>query len=335
MRFLLSQNNQWYFICTSTVTYIVNVVKEIIKQDPQNQKNLRQFYTKTKIFGSFSFSHCIEDWNNLGEELRKFELTIQFKTKILSFIRCKENSVFKIHDTNRYELLNHFRFYFAHLNEHNFLHKFRATINSICCSGLETKTAFHCLLCCNLYCDLRIDLLNDIFVLNPTLKNLPHEKLLNILRYGLKDFSFNTNRSVSLALSLDFLYSEEHWMNKFLLKIVYMCVCSTWMRAYYDLSQCLVQHHVKFLLFCIILAWFFWHFYVDVCLGNLNQRYRKKGTWSIFLNLLTLLKVPTVRLKRSMGLEVLSVASILLFMLTRDLCMDQLNFSKAWIIIEF
>ena len=49
----------------------------------------------------------------------------------------------------------------------------------------------------------------------------------------------------------------------------------------------------------------------------------------MFLNLLTLLKVPIVKLKRSMGLEVLSVASIRLLMLTRDLCMDEMNFSKA------
>ena len=80
----------------------------------------------------------------------------------------------------------------------------------MCCSGLETKTTLHYLLCYNLYCDLRIQLLNDICVLNPTLKNLSHEKLLNILWYGLKDFSFNTNKNVLLALSFDFLYSEEN-----------------------------------------------------------------------------------------------------------------------------
>ena len=57
--------------------------------------------------------------------------------------------------------------------------------------------------------------------LSPTLKNLSHEKLLNIL-YGSEEFSFNPNKkiisvqlsfwkylNVSLALSFDILYTKE------------------------------------------------------------------------------------------------------------------------------
>ena len=72
----------------------------------------------------------------------------------------------------------------------------------------------------NLYSDLRTELLNDICALNPTLKNLSHEKLLNILLYGSEDFSFNINKkiirstvkflNVSVALSFDLLYSKEY-----------------------------------------------------------------------------------------------------------------------------
>ena len=36
----------------------------------------------------------------------------------------------------------------------------------MCGSGLEPETTFHYLLRCNLYCDLRTELLNDICALN-------------------------------------------------------------------------------------------------------------------------------------------------------------------------
>ena len=95
--------------------------------------------------------------------------TVQFKTKILSFIRSKENSIFKIHDTDGIKLLNRLRLHFSHLNEHKFRHNFRATMHPMCSCGLEPEATFHYF--CNLYSDLRTELLNDIIALNPTLKN--------------------------------------------------------------------------------------------------------------------------------------------------------------------
>ena len=51
------------------------------------------------------------------------------------------------------------------------------------------------------------------------------------------------------------------------LKIICIYVYSTWMQVYYDLFQCWVQYRVGFtFLRCI---------YVDVCLWNVNQYYRK------------------------------------------------------------
>ena len=156
-------------------------------------KGLRQFSTRTKIFESSVFPYCITEWNNLSEEVRKIKSTAQFKTKILSFIRPKENSIFKIHDINGIKLLNRLRYHFSHLNEHKFRHNFRATIDPMCSCGLEPEATLHYLLRCNLYSDLRTELLNDICNLNSTLKKLSHEKLLSINLYGSEDFSFKTS----------------------------------------------------------------------------------------------------------------------------------------------
>ena len=113
-----------------------------------------------------------------------------------SFIRPKENSIFKILDINGIKRLNRLRLHFSQLNEHKFRHNFRATIDPLCRCGLERETTLHYLLGCNLYSDLRTELLNDVCALNPTLKNLSHEKLLNILLYGSENFSFNTTKKI-------------------------------------------------------------------------------------------------------------------------------------------
>ena len=112
------------------------------------------------------------EWNNLIEELRKIKSTVQFKTKILSFIRLKENSIFKIQNINGIKLLNRLSLHFSHLNEHKFWHNFRATIDPMCSCGLEPETTLHYLLRCNLYSDLRTELPNEICALNPALKKI-------------------------------------------------------------------------------------------------------------------------------------------------------------------
>ena len=99
-----------------------------------NQKNLRPFSIKTKIFESSFFPYCIKEWNNFCEELRKIKS---------DFIRLKENSIFKIHDINGIELLNRPRLHFSHLNEHKFRQHFRATIDPTCSCAIEPETTLH------------------------------------------------------------------------------------------------------------------------------------------------------------------------------------------------
>ena len=143
-------------------SYISYCDEGVYRTRSANQKNLRQFSTRTKIFESSFFPYCIKERNNLSEELRKIKSTVQFKTKILSFIRSKENSIFKIDDINGIKLRNRLGLHFSHLNEHKFPHNFRATIDPMCSCGLEPETTLHYLLRCNLYSDLRTEFL--IFV---------------------------------------------------------------------------------------------------------------------------------------------------------------------------
>ena len=63
----------------------------------------------------------------------------------------------------------------------------------------------------NLYSDLRTELLNDICALNPTLKKLSHEKLLNILLYGSENLSFNNNKKI-IKSTIKFLKTSAHFI---------------------------------------------------------------------------------------------------------------------------
>ena len=52
----------------------------------------------------------------------------------------------------------------------------------------------------------------DICALNLTLKNLSHEKLLNILLYGSENFSFNINKKI-VKSTIKFLKTSERFIS--------------------------------------------------------------------------------------------------------------------------
>ena len=144
-------SNKIFFFREKMVFYLyiyshlsVTVVKEFMKQDQQIKRTLDNFLQEQKcLFESFFFPYCIKEWNNFIEELLKTESTLQFKTKILSSIKPKENSIFKIHDIDGIKLLSPIRLHFSYLNEHKCWHNFRATIDPMCSCGLEPETPLH------------------------------------------------------------------------------------------------------------------------------------------------------------------------------------------------
>ena len=78
----------------------------------------------------------------------------------------------------------------------------------MCKCGLETELTLHFLLRCRLYSTIRIELLDDIYPLAPSLTNYPNEKRLNILLYGSEYFSVKTNQSI-LKSTIKFSKSSE------------------------------------------------------------------------------------------------------------------------------
>ena len=192
---------------------LVTVVKEFTEEDQQIKKTLHNSRQEQKYLGHPFYLIVLKSQIILVQRFRKLNQQFNLKQKFC-FIRPKENSIFKFHDINGIKLLNHLRLHFSHLKEHKFWHNFRAAIDPMCSCGLEPETTIHYLLCCNLYSDLRTELLNDVCALNQTLKNLPGEKLLNILLYGLEDFSFDTNEKI-IKSTIKFLKTSEHSLPPF------------------------------------------------------------------------------------------------------------------------
>ena len=62
-------------------------------------------------------------------------------------------------------------------HEHKFWQNFNNTVDPMSTGGLEPKTAIHYLLHCNLYSTKILDLLNNVYILNTSLKITPIKSL--------------------------------------------------------------------------------------------------------------------------------------------------------------
>ena len=159
-------------------TYHNAVSEEAYLTRSTTQNKIKPIPARTKMFENSFFPYCIKEWSKLNDKIRNIESINKFKVAIR---RPKANSVFDIHDTNGIKLLSRLRLNFSHLNKHKCRHNFNDRVDPMCTCGLEPETTLHYLLRCSLFSTQRLELLNNVFILMPSIKN---EKLLNVLLYG-------------------------------------------------------------------------------------------------------------------------------------------------------
>ena len=80
----------------------------------------------------------------------------------------------------------------------------------MCSCGFEPETTDHYLLRCKLYTDLRLDLLNNIYIINQSLKNFSEEQLVNVLLFCSEKFTLHTNANI-LKRTNEFLKATERF----------------------------------------------------------------------------------------------------------------------------
>ena len=102
-----------------------------------------------------------------------------------------------IHDPADVKLLSRLWLKFRHLNDQKFRHNFKDALNPMCDCGSEIETD-HFFLRCPFFAMNRQKHLNDLLKIDPSLRNLKDELLLDIILYGFDKYKDTVNKEILL-----------------------------------------------------------------------------------------------------------------------------------------
>ena len=117
------------------------------------------------------------------------------------------------------------------------------------------------LLCCHFYYTFRLELLNDIYTLNPSLKSYSDNNLLNAPLYGAETFTSSVNIEILICV-ISFFKKSYHFSGPW--------SCS-WTNIVFMLSNVQKLHKavcdlcMMCVLFCSVLILFFIFYYFYFC----------------------------------------------------------------------
>ena len=192
-------------IKTQKPLYLFNLI-------PPNLNSLRHLNTYsvmrcTNNYFENSFIHyVVREWNRLSSEIHNSISCQEFRKSLLSFIKSNCYSLFSIHHSFGVSVLVRLRLGFSHLRQHKFRHNFHDTLNTLCSCNLEPQTILHYLLCCQKFSPIRLALINDLNVIDPTISRLNKTALANILLYR------DSIKSTSVYIVVvDLIYSIYIW----------------------------------------------------------------------------------------------------------------------------
>ena len=182
-------------------SYLKSIVPSFVSSRDIHSNIIRQFKTNSLYFASSFFPYCINEWNNLSQEIREISTVSKFKQELLSFIRPKGNEVFQVFDPGGLKLLSRLRLNLSHFREHKFNHKFSDTLVPLCsCGVLEAETTEHFLLRCPAYTNCRKVLLDDVKNIFPSILSFPDSDISNILLYGGDSLKSDLNQKIILSV---------------------------------------------------------------------------------------------------------------------------------------
>ena len=168
---------------------------------------------------TLSYPDSVQNWNNLGPEIREIESISHFKNTILKTIKPQKRSIFKLHDPSGVKYLYQLRVGLSPLRHHKKRHRFIDTPNDTCRCGKGIETTDHFLLECSLFKIHRARLLS---VINPiTSKLYPWDSVTNSVRsdlllYGDEKLNPTENLSI-LRATINYIQDTERftWLKYF------------------------------------------------------------------------------------------------------------------------
>ena len=180
------------------------------KHSHPEHSQLRTFSSRTESFKHSFFQYCFKEWNKLDNRIRKAESLGKFKSLLLSFMKVKSCSVFSIHDPMGIKLLTRLHLRYTCLNDHEFQHNFRDTVNLMCHYSSEIESTQHFLLHSPFFNDERKKLFESLHEINPSILEFQKYFLNNILLFGSKKFEETINRKI-LQSPITYLKSSSHF----------------------------------------------------------------------------------------------------------------------------
>ena len=127
-----------------------------------NQDFVGRIRTRTEIFKSSFYPHCLFEWNGLDPGIRLAPSVGVFKKKLISIIRPPVKSTFGIHNPTGQSYLTKLRAGLSKLNFHKFKYYFRDTLNPMCPTNDGIEDTEHFLLLCPSFAEPRRDRLAGI-----------------------------------------------------------------------------------------------------------------------------------------------------------------------------
>ena len=110
----------------------------------------------------------------------------------------KQKSLIAINGPAGVKLLSRLRLKFSHLNELKFRHNFKDVLSPMRDCSFETETTLHFFLRCPFFAINRQKLFNDLLKIDPSLKKLKDESLLDTISYGSDKYMDNVNKEIRL-----------------------------------------------------------------------------------------------------------------------------------------
>ena len=163
-------------------------------------------FCRTERYRASFFPFCINEWNNLDENIRNLPSISSFKAALLKFLRPNANSVFRVTDNKGVVLLNRLRVGFSHVWKHKFRHNFADTVDPFCnCRNNSIETTQHFLMHCSDYSNDRLVMLNSLLQLDISLLPLNPRTLYTILLFGDSKFCDKQNHDI-LSITVKFIH---------------------------------------------------------------------------------------------------------------------------------
>ena len=178
--------------------YLYELIPPIINSH-RNPGCYRALYCRTDLFRNSFLPFSINQWNKLYPDIRNLDSHEMFRKKLLNFIMPSEKSIFNIYDPQGPKLLDRLRLGFSYLPEHKFRHNFADTVNPLCSCAFETESTDDFFLRCQNYLSFCTVLMNKSSSINSGIIPLRPSALLEVILYGDKMLSDNSNQQILTA----------------------------------------------------------------------------------------------------------------------------------------